>query len=215
MSSLFQHEVYGSGKSAPFSLDLKALKARERRNAPADITAIYERIWNGSMTGLVSGKFSDRDVFYSSCLQTCIDRDVKEHVQPADPLLFSDLVLAAACRAGQMLNVHDIAQDVGISDDTAKRWLQELEQSDVIFFLRPFSNSLLKRTVKIPKLYFLDTGLVAHLTRYCPRFWQTGRSTAPSRRTSWSPDCKRLTTITPGNVCCGTTATATPMRSIW
>ena len=166
MSSLSQHEVYGSGKSMPFSLDLKALKAREKTNAPADITAIYTRIWNGSMPGLVSGKFSDRDVFYSSYLQTYIDRDVKEQVQLADPLLFSDFVRAAACRAGQMLNVHDIAQDVGVSDDTAKRWLQVLERSDVIFFLRPYSNNLLKRTVKTPKLYFFDTGLVAYLTRY-------------------------------------------------
>ena len=65
-----------------------------------------------------------------------------------------------------MLNVHDIAQDVGVSDDTAKRWLQVLEKSDVIFFLRSYSNNLLKRTVKTPKMYFFDTGLVAYLTRY-------------------------------------------------
>lgn len=56
-----------------------------------------------------------------------------------------------------MLNVHDIAQDVGVSDDTAKRWLQVLEKSDVIFFLRPYSNNLLKRTVKTPKMYFFDS----------------------------------------------------------
>ena len=166
MSSLSQHEIYGSGKCVPFSLDLSALKKREKTNASADLNQIYERIWRGSMPGLVSGKFSDRDVFYSSYLQTYIDRDVKEQVQLADPLLFSDFVRAAACRAGQMLNVHDIAGDVGVSDDTAKRWLQVLEKSDVIFYLRPYSNNLLKRTVKTPKMYFFDTGLVAYLTKY-------------------------------------------------
>ena len=166
MTSLSQHEIYGSGECTPFSLDLSALKAREKTNAPADLTEIYNRIWRGSMPGLVSGKYSDRDVFYSSYLQTYIDRDVKEQVQLADSLLFRDFVRAAACRSGQMLNVHDIAQDVGVSDDTAKRWLQVLEKSDVIFFLRPYSNNLLKRTVKTPKLYFFDMGLVAYLTRY-------------------------------------------------
>ena len=166
MSSLSQHEIYGSGKCTPFTLELEALKAREKTNASADIAEIYDRIWKGSMPGLASGKFSDRDVFYSSYLQTYIDRDVREQVQLADPLLFSDFVRAAACRAGQMLNVHDIAQDVGVSDDTAKRWLQALEKSDVIFFLRPYSINLLKRTVKTPKMYFFDTGLVAYLTRY-------------------------------------------------
>lgn len=166
MSSLSQHEIYGSGDCTPFTLELGALKAREKTNAPADIAEIYDRIWKGSMPGLASGKFSDRDVFYSSYLQTYIDRDVKEQVLLADPLLFRDFVRAAACRAGQMLNVHDIAQDVGVSDDTAKRWLRVLEKSDVIFFLRPYSNNLLKRTVKTPKMYFFDTGLVAYLTRY-------------------------------------------------
>lgn len=166
MSSLSQHEIYGSGDCMPFTLELDALKAREKTNAPADIAEIYDRIWKGSMPGLASGKFSDRDVFYSSYLQTYIDRDVKEQVQLADPLLFRDFVRAAACRAGQMLNTHDIAQDVGVSDDTAKRWLQVLEKSDVVFFLRPYSNNLLKRTVKTPKMYFFDTGLVAYLTRY-------------------------------------------------
>jgi predicted AAA+ superfamily ATPase len=166
MSSLSQHEIYGSGNCVPFTLDLGVLKARENTNAPADIAEIYDRIWKGSMPGLASGKFSDRDVFYSSYLQTYIDRDVKEQVQIADSLLFRDFVRASACRAGQMLNVHDIAQDVGVSDDTAKRWLQVLEKSDVIFFLRPYSNNLLKRTVKTPKMYFFDTGLVAYLTRY-------------------------------------------------
>ena len=166
MSSLSQHEIYGSGENKPFSLDLPLLKARETANTPADMAEIYDRIWRGSMPGLISGKFSDRDVFYSSYLQTYIDRDVKEQVQLSDPLLFRDFVRAAACRAGQMLNVHDIARDVGVSDDTAKRWLQVLEKSDVIFFLRPYSNNLLKRTVKTPKLYFFDTGLVAYLTKY-------------------------------------------------
>ena len=166
MSSLSQHEIFGSGNCVPFTLELSSLKEREKTNAPADITEIYDRIWKGSMPGLASGKFSDRDVFYSSYLQTYIDRDVKEQVQLADPLLFRDFVRAAACRAGQMLNVHDIAQDIGVSDDTAKRWLQVLERSDVIFFLRPYSNNLLKRTVKTPKMYFFDTGLVAYLTRY-------------------------------------------------
>ena len=118
------------------------------------------------MPGLVSGKYTDRDLFYSSYLQTYIERDVSDLVERIDKLLFQDFIRAAACRAGQMLNIHDIASDIGVSDDTAKRWLAVLEQSDVIFYLRPYFNNLLKRTVKTPKLYFFDTGLVAYLARY-------------------------------------------------
>jgi len=118
------------------------------------------------MSGLVSGKFKDRDVFYSSYLQSYIERDVQDQIALEDPLQFGDFIRAAAARTGQMLNIHNIAQDVGVSDDTAKRWLSVLEKSGVIYYLRPYSNNLLKRTVKTPKLYFFDTGLVAYLTRY-------------------------------------------------
>ena len=164
--SLSQHEIYGSGHTSPFSIDLNALKERAKTHAPADLQEIYQRIWNGSMPGLISGRFSDRDVFYSSYLQTYIERDVSELIHLTDKLIFRDFIRAAACRIGQLLNIHDIAQDVGVSDDTARRWLQVLEKSDIVFYLRPYSNNLLKRTVKTPKLYFFDTGLVAWLTKY-------------------------------------------------
>ena len=175
MPSLSQQEIYGSGVNTPFSVELSALKIRRVTGTVTNIEGIYQRIWNGSLPGYVSGKFTDRDVFYFSYLQTYIDRDVSELVALTDKLLFQDFVRAAACRAGQMLNVYDIAQDVGVSDDTAKRWLQVLEKSDIIFYLRPYSNNLLKRTVKTPKMYFFDTGLVAYLTRYSsPEILQNG-----------------------------------------
>ena len=175
MPGLSQHELYGSGENTPFTLSLEVLKGRKSTGAPVDLAGMYERIWKGSLPGYRSGKFTDRNIFYSSYLQTYIDRDVSDLVGLTDKLIFQDFIRAAACRAGQMLNVHDIAQDVGVSDDTAKRWLQVLEKSDIIFYLRPYSNNLLKRTVKTPKLYFFDTGLVAYLTRYSsPEVLQNG-----------------------------------------
>ncbi|MDD3228138.1 MAG: ATP-binding protein [Oscillospiraceae bacterium] len=166
MPALSQHEIYGSGNNVPFSVDLDALKQRKKTGQQALLPKMYERIWKGSMPGLVSGKFTDRDVFYNSYLQTYIERDVSELIARVDKLQFQDFIRAVACRAGQMLNVHDIAMDIAVSDDTAKRWLQVLEKSDVIFYLRPYSNNLLKRIIKTPKLYFFDTGLVAYLTKY-------------------------------------------------
>lgn len=175
MPSLSQHEIHGSGANVPFTVDLTALKARKSTGVPANMAEIYRRIWEGSLPGYISGKFTDRNVFYSSYLQTYIDRDVSELVTLTDKLLFQDFIRAAACRSGQMLNIHDIAGDIGVSDDTAKRWLQVLQKSDIIFYLRPYSNNLLKRTVKTPKMYFFDTGLVSYLTRYTsPEILQNG-----------------------------------------
>ena len=166
MSSLSQHEVYGSGENTPFEIGIEKLRERAFKGHRTDTKGMYERIWRGSMPGSVSGKFPNRDTFYSSYLQSYIQRDIGDMVDRIDTLLFADFVRAAACRAGQMLNTHDIAMDVGVTDDTARRWLKLMEKSGVIFFLRPYSNNLLKRTIKTPKMYFFDTGLVAYLTKY-------------------------------------------------
>ena len=166
MSALSQSELYGDGESMPFTVSLDAINSRKEHLSPCSATEMYERIWHGAMPGHRSGKFTDRDVFYTSYIQTYIDRDVTDMIPGVDKLLYADFIRAAACRAGQMLNIHDIAQDVGVSDDTAKRWLTVMEKSGIIFYLRPYSNNLLKRTVKTPKMYFFDTGLVAYLTKY-------------------------------------------------
>ena len=166
MSALSQAELYGKAGTNPFSLALDKLKERTGFLSPCTPTEMYERIWSGGMPGHRSGKYKDRDVFYSSYIQTYINRDVTDMIPGVDKLMFADFIRAAACRVGQLLNVHDIALDVGVSDDTAKRWLLVLEKSEIIFYLRPYSNNLLKRTIKTPKMYFFDTGLVAYLTKY-------------------------------------------------
>jgi predicted AAA+ superfamily ATPase len=166
MPSLSQREIYGGGTDAPFLLGLSSLKERAEGRIKTDTAQQYERIWRGSLPGHISGRYPQRDIFYSSYLQTYIQRDIGEMYAEVDYLQFADFIRAAACRTGQMLNVHSIALDVSVSDDTARRWLGLLEKSGIIFYLHPFSNNLLSRTIKAPKMYFFDTGLVAYLTRY-------------------------------------------------
>ena len=166
MSALSQSELCGAMEVSPFSLELDELQKRKALLSPATPNEIYQRIWDGALPGHRSGKYKDRDVFYSSYIQTYIDRDVTTDIPGVDKVMFADFIRAAACRSGQMLNLHDIAGDVGVSDDTAKRWMKELEKSGIVFFLHPYSNNLLKRTIKTPKMYFFDTGLVSYLTRY-------------------------------------------------
>jgi predicted AAA+ superfamily ATPase len=166
MSALSQREIYSSEIDEPFVISFDKLKHRTESGVPADTVSQYERIWRGSLPGHISGKYPNRDIFYGSYLETYIARDIGDMQTRVDTLLLADFIRAAACRAGQMLNVHDIALDVNVTDDTAKRWLLLLEKSGVIFYLRPFSNNLLKRTLRTPKMYFFDTGLVAFLTKY-------------------------------------------------
>ena len=165
MTSLTQAEICGSAMT-PFDVNLEALMMREKKRTPADTSEIFERIYRGSMPAIASGQNSNSQIFYSSYLSAYIERDVKQLSDAIDSLKFLRFITAVAARCSQMLNVSDIAQDADINQKQAKDWLQILETLGIIFYLHPYSNNLLKRLVKTPKLYFYDTGLVCHLTRW-------------------------------------------------
>lgn len=165
LTSLSQAEIYG-GISEPFTIDMEALTARKAGREEADAKTVFERIFKGSMPAIVSGANSNSQIFYNSYLTTYIERDVKELSDAIDSLKFLRFNTAVAARCGQMLNIADIASDADINQVQAKNWLGILETLGIIFYLHPYSNNLLKRLVKTPKLYFYDTGLVCHLTRW-------------------------------------------------
>ena len=118
------------------------------------------------MPALVSGQNNSNQIFYSSYLSTYIERDIRELSGSIDSLKFLRFITAVAARCSQMLNVADIASDADINQKQAKDWLSILETLGIIFYLHPYSNNMLKRLVKTPKLYFYDTGLVSYLTKW-------------------------------------------------
>ena len=83
-----------------------------------------------------------------------------------DALKFNRFVTAAAARCSQLLNYKALADDADVDMPTAKNWINILETLGIIFLLHPYSNNVLKRTIKTPKVYFYDTGLVCYLTRW-------------------------------------------------
>ena len=165
MTSLSQAEIC-NGKMEPFTIEMEALTVRGKERKKADTRDIFERIFRGSMPAVVSGQNSNSQIFYSSYLSTYIERDVKELSDAIDSLKFFHFITAVAARCGQMLNIADIARDADINQKQAKDWLGILETLGIIFYLHPYSNNLLKRLVKTPKLYFYDTGLICYLTKW-------------------------------------------------
>lgn len=165
MTSLSQAEICG-GQLEPFSVDLELLAKRQSERAIADTGEIFKRIHKGSMPAIVSGQIADRQIFYSSYLSTYITRDVRELSGSIDSLKFLKFITAVAARCSQMLNIADIARDADINEKQSKDWLGILETIGIIFYLHPYSNNMIKRLVKTPKLYFYDTGLVCYLTKW-------------------------------------------------
>lgn len=165
MSPLSQREIIGA-QPRVFTTDFDSLADACKDIKTLTAPQMYERIWNGCMPGVISGEYTDRNIYYSSYLSTYIERDVRELSGAIDALKFMKFITAVAARASQLVNYKAMADDADIDLSTAKAWLRILETLGIVFLLHPYSNNVLKRTIKTPKLYFYDTGLVCYLTKW-------------------------------------------------
>lgn len=165
MSPMSRREIIGA-QCVPFSTNFDKLLAESKNITPVATPEMFEQIWKGSMPGLISGQFTDRNIYYSSYLSTYVERDVRDISGNIDALKFNRFVTAVAARTSQLLNYKALADDADIDMVTAKAWVNILETLGIIFLLHPYSNNVLKRTIKTPKVYFYDTGLVCYLTKW-------------------------------------------------
>jgi uncharacterized protein len=150
----------------PFLPTGDVLRQHEASAGKTNLRRAYEEIWLGSFPALIAGPVRDRDLFYSSYLQTYLQRDVKDLAQVGNETAFLRFLKATAARTGQILNVAELARDADVSVNTAKSWLSILQASFQIFLLQPYHSNLTRRLVKRPKLYFLDTGLSTYLAEW-------------------------------------------------
>ena len=159
-------ERYGVAFDEPFIPTEEYFFARRTETARIGYDDVWNMIQRGSMPELADNPDFDWKLFYSAYVSTYIERDVRELSEIGDTVKFMNFMIAAAASVGQLLNLASLARDVGISAPTAERWLSILVASNIIYLLPPHSNNITKRVVKTPKLYFLDTGLAAYLTRW-------------------------------------------------
>lgn len=143
-------------------LTLLPLSVSELESSRAKTSAWNELAWNGSYPRVYADKIPAQD-FYSSYVRTYVERDVRLTLNIGDLKSFNSFLKLCAGRAGQILNLSSLAQDAGVSVNTAKSWISVLESSYIVFLLQPHFNNFNKRLIKSPKLYFYDTGLLCYL----------------------------------------------------
>ena len=187
LAGLSQKEIQSHADNAPpFLPTQEQLAARYAISPKQSAKDIFQAIWRGSYPALwTSRPKADRNSFYSAYVKTCLLLDINDLVRIADRATFLKFLTAAATRTAQLLNMSELARDAGTSVPTAKRWLDALGTSGIIYLLQPCSpNTAAKpnkpaktatKTVKTPKLYFTDTGLCAYLAKWeTPKALQAG-----------------------------------------
>ena len=126
----------------------------------------YDLIFKGQYPPLYdSTKNFIRNDWYDNYIDTYLDLDVADNINPANLSTFRKFIQICALHSGQILSMDSISRELGISAPTVKNWLSILETSYIIHLLEAESNSLGKTLIKSPKLYFIDSGLLCHLLR--------------------------------------------------
>lgn len=142
------------------SVWIKKLNIADKFNKQISLSEILLR---GFFPEISTHKKVDRKLWCSSYITTYLERDIRNLTNIGDLNQFERFLMACATRTGQILNISEIARDVGISVPTAKRWLSLLETGHQIYLLYPYYRNIGKRTVKSPKIYFTDPALCSYL----------------------------------------------------
>ena len=146
-------------------LELLPLTVNELKTDPTlyqDQSSLWQLLWQGFYPRPYKEDL-DFTTWYSSYIRTYLERDVRQLINITDLNQFQLFLKLCAGQHGQLLNLNNLAQVTGISQQTATRWLSLLEASYILFRLAPYYRNFKKRLVKTPKLYFYDSAIVCYL----------------------------------------------------
>jgi predicted AAA+ superfamily ATPase len=166
LPGLSLRELYGIPFRDSFLPTDEFFCKREKMKADVPYSDVWNVIHRGGFPELCANPDFDWQMFFAAYVKTYLERDVRDLAQVGDEVKFMQFMTVAASLTGNLLNLASMARDVSISQPTAERWLSILVASGLVYLLTPYHNNITKRTVKTPKLYFLDTGLAAYLTRW-------------------------------------------------
>ncbi len=138
----------------PFSIREAAAARQTQSIDDLLFTGFYPRIYDHEL---------DPSLALGDYFETYVERDVRQISEIRNLSSFQKFVRLCAGRVGQLLNLHSLGNDAGVSHTTARHWVSVLEASYIVFLLEPFHANISKRLIKSPKLYFFDVGLAAHL----------------------------------------------------
>lgn len=158
-------EIEKSPSNTPFTPVYDELKSHTPTKHLTE-RELYARILRGGYPELIANPNLDSRQYFSSYLQTYIERDIRRLIRPSREYDFTRFVSLLAARTGQQLIIDHLASELRLDSKTASSWLSLLRSTGLVYLLSPYFNNDTKRISKKPKLYFTDTGLACYLAGY-------------------------------------------------
>jgi len=150
----------------PFVPEIENLKNENNQEKNMTMEKCFERIFKGSFPEIYINEAFPLENYFESYIKTYIEKDIRKLVNVKDEIKFMKFMVSVAARTGQELNLNEIANDAEITNPTANEWLSILVNTGLVILLKPYTKNIIKRVVKRPKIYFMDTGLASYLVKY-------------------------------------------------
>ena len=161
MSGLSLRELFHIDFDRPFIPDDSYIKKRSNSIVPySDIWSVIHR---GSMPELLNPE-RDWKWFYRDYVRTYLERDIRRIINIKDEIKFRNFLTCLAARSGELLVYQELANEVGIDIKTAQSWVSVVAASGLVRIIHTYQNNIIKRAIKTPKIFFMDTGLLCYLT---------------------------------------------------
>lgn len=160
MPSLSLRELFKVKLNTPFIPTENYIKEREKELK--SYSNLWDKIHRGSMPEMLDTS-RDWDWFYRDYIRTYIERDIRKIINIKDEIKFKKFLIAIAARSAQIVVFEEIAKEVGVDIKTVQSWLSVIAFSGLVKIVNTYQSNLIKRIIKSPKLFFLDTGLLCHL----------------------------------------------------
>lgn len=161
MSNLSLREINKIKFDECFIPNKKYIKNREKELV--EYKDLWGRIHRGQFPELISDKKRNWEWFYRDYINTYLEKDIKKIINIRNEVSFKKFLVCIAARTGREIVYEEIAGEVGKDANTIKEWISIVSQTGLIRIVYTYKNNILKRMVKNPKLYFMDTGLVCYL----------------------------------------------------
>lgn len=161
---LSSREILGL-EEIPFIPDINLLKQKNIQKIDSE-TKLFKKIFMGSFPEVHANNLQGNilEEYYATYLRTYLERDIRTLINIKDEEKFLKFISSVAARTAQEYNASEIGKDIGIDSKTVDNWISILKNTGLIYFLQPYSNNNLKKAIKRPKMYFMDTGLASYLT---------------------------------------------------
>jgi len=126
------------------------------------LPSLPEFLWRGQMPGLIGVATEDVSAFWSSYVQTYVERDVRLMMNVADLAIFGRFLKLCGAMTAREVVQSQFGRELGVNPKTARHWLDVLAHSYQWVELPPYCGNTIKRLSGKTKGHVLDSGLASY-----------------------------------------------------